>query len=126
MEKYLLTITVRVRIAPDPNQVVKATTEAAAMKAKLWVLGAKGSRTCLQGDQVAKFGQPERYMKFAEAGLLYVELDPSAYPDKSVLWAFAPTLDSATGLPTLMERFDHAFAKRQPDGQAPAQAQMSV
>lgn len=121
MEKHLITITVRERVEPDPNAVVRATTNAQQMKWKLWLLGGKGSRRCLQGQQVIKYTN-DQYMQAARAGLLYSEREPEV----SELWAFSPHLDGHTGLPQLMEPYDFAFAKRSPEGVQGKQVDMNA
>jgi hypothetical protein len=111
MEKYLITLTIRTRVDPDPNHVVKALELARNHKATLWLLGTKGSRRTLRGEQVVHF-TPQQYTDAARHGLLYIELDGEAYPDRAPVWAFAPGVDADTGLPVLMETYDHAFAMR--------------
>lgn len=111
MEKYLITTTIRERVDADPNAVVRATTNAQSMKWKLWLLGGKGSRRCLQGDQVLKYTN-DQYAQAARGGFLYIEREAEI----SEQWAFSPHLDGHTGLPQLMELYDHVFAKRSPEG----------
>jgi hypothetical protein len=95
MEKHLINLKYSERVEPDPNAVVRAVQAAREMKTRLWLLGTKGSKRALQGEQVASWTS-EQYMKYADAGLLYVERDE--------LWAFAPALDANTFLPVLLDR----------------------
>jgi hypothetical protein len=92
--------------------VVRAATNAQQGKWALWVLGTKGSLRRLQGQQVATFGTSDKYMAYAKAGLLYAELAP----EQGDRLAFSPQVDKATGLPLLLENYEHAFAKRSPEG----------
>ena len=114
MEQTLITLTIRTRVEPDPNKVLKVVLAAKDHKGRLWVLGQSGSRRALQGSQVDAFGTSERYMKAAQYGLLYYE----ALPEQSEVWAFAPGVDPGTKLPVLLERYDVAFAKRSHEGAA--------
>lgn len=112
MDPYLISLTVLTRVAHEPNAVVKALETAVNVKGSLVLLGTKGSMRKLQGHQVNLFGSPERYMQYAEHGLLYLELDgPPRY-------AFAAELDGQTGLPLLMECYNDAFARRSYAGAA--------
>lgn len=126
MEQLLISLTIRTRVEPDPNAVVRALERATNLRGKLWVLGAKGSRRTLQGQQVNAFGEPERYMQYAKAGLLYYEPEH----EHAEQWAFSPGTDAGTQLPLLLERYDVAFAKRSYVGeakeQAPAQATLPM
>ncbi len=121
MEKYLISLTIRVRVEPDPNEVVRATTNAQAMKWRLLLLGTKGSYRMLQGEQVTAFSNAN-YMEAAKAGLLYVELEPEISQRR----AFSPEIDKATGMPLLLERYEDAFARRQQDGAVPPQAKLPM
>lgn len=110
MDPYLITMTVSERVEADPNAVTRACVDAQNMKATLWLLGTTGSRRQLQGEQVTRF-LPDQYMAAAKAGLLYVQrTDPR--------WAFCAGFDMQTGAPSLMEKYDDAFARRSYAGTA--------
>ncbi len=121
MEKHLVTITMRTRVEPVVNDVVKACELAQNMRAKLWLLDGKGGRRCLQGSQVAQLN-PGLYMEAAKAGLLYVELEEAAYPSRAPKWFFCSAKD-ANGLPVDAEPYELAHAKRSKEGVASAPAQ---
>lgn len=109
MEKHYLTIMTSTRVEPETNALIRAMRQAQDMKGQLVVLGTKGSERRLQGSQVALFGEPERFMQFAQHGLLYLELAGSQRH------AFAEHLDEH-GLPVLLEAKELAFAKRSHEG----------
>jgi hypothetical protein len=106
MEQHLLTIVPSTRVEPAPNALVHALQEACAMRARLILLGTKGTFRYLHGPEAVNRYIPDQYMAAARAGLLYIE------PQQPPLRAFAPALDELTGLPLLMEEYTHAFAKR--------------
>lgn len=110
MDPYLITITIRQRVEAEPNAVVRACIEARNLKATLWLLGTTGSRRALQGEQVARFN-PEQYMQAAKAGLLYLTQEER--------WGFCAGFDAKTGAPSLMERYEDAFARRSYAGSKP-------
>ena len=124
MEKHLITMTIRTRVEPGEEQ--KAMIHAAEGKHALVLLGTKGSRRILVGqEQVGKF-RPDQYAQAARLGLLYVQA-----LDGAERTAFAPELDPGTGLPLLMEDYDTAFARRSKEGVVatepePAQASMDL
>lgn len=117
MEKHLLFLTVCTRVEPDVNTVTKALQLARNGQAKLWLLRADGQRRCLQGDVVLQLNPPD-YTQAARDGLLYIELEPSAFPKRAPKLAFAPELDPETGLPVLMELYESAFVRRSYAGTA--------
>lgn len=104
MEPYLVTVTTRMQVPGDPNAVIRAVRDAQNMKAKLWLLGTKGSRRCLQGQQVVHF-TTEQFTKAAAGGWLYIEYEADT------TWCFAPGLDE-NGLPQLLDKYEDAFARR--------------
>lgn len=109
MEKHLITMTIRTRVEPGEEQ--KAMIHAAESKHALVLLGPKGSRRFLIGqDQVGRY-RPDQYAEAARRGMLYVQ--PLDGGERS---AFAPNLDPETGLPLLMEDYDTAFARRSKEG----------
>ncbi len=109
MEKHLITMNLWTRVEPEQNAVVKAVIHAEETRGCLVMLGTKGSLRMLTGPAVKKFTH-DNYMVCAQAGLLYYGTDEDARR------AFAPMLDAQSGLPQLMEPYDHAFAMRQKSG----------
>ena len=124
MEEYLIAMNIRKRVSADPNDVVRAVRDASETKARLYMLGTKGSLRCVTGDKVQQLATSQQYQVVAEKGLLYVEYDTDAE------LAFSPALDAETKLPVIMERYDVAFAKRMPEGLAllnkPAQPELEL
>jgi hypothetical protein len=120
METHLLTIVLSTRVEPSPNALVHALQEACERKARLILLGTRGTFRYLQGTEHVNRFNPEQYMAAARAGLLYLE------PLRTPLRAFSPALDTASGLPLLMEEYAMAFAKRSHAGPASLQQPQSA
>ncbi len=125
MEKHLIILTVCTRVEPDVNVVTKALELTRNLKARLWLLDSQGGRRALQGDQVLHLN-PGDYTVAAQNGLLYIELDATAYPSRGPKWAFAPALDEGSGLPLMMERYEEAFVKRSYAGTGAGQTALPV
>lgn len=125
MEKHLIILTVCTRVEPDVNVVTKALELTRNHKARLWLLDAKGGRRALQGDHVLQMN-PGDYTTAARNGLLYIELDATAFPSRGPKWAFSPGLDEGTGLPVVMERYEEAFVKRSYAGDGGGQTALPV
>jgi hypothetical protein len=106
MESLLLSILVSTRVEPVPDVLVHALKDAAEQRARLILLGTRGSLRYLHGAREVNRYDPDQYMAAARAGLLYLQAQ-----DPPVL-AFSPALDAATGLPVLLEGYELAFAKR--------------
>lgn len=112
MYPHLITITVRDRVEPDPNAVVRACVAAKNMQATLWVLGTTGKRYALNGADVDRFTN-EQYMKAAQQRMLYVS------DERPERWGFCADFDVDTGAPVLMEKYDDVFARRSKQGPGP-------
>lgn len=115
MEKHLHFITTCIQVEPEVNDIVRTLEHIRDGKAAAVLLGRKGS---LRRVTNANTYTHEQLMAAAREGLLY-RVDRRAK-------AFSPTLDTDTGLPLLMEEYDHAFRKRQLDNRKTVQGELNL
>lgn len=117
MEKHLITLLIMTQVQPDQNAVIRLAERVHKGESRAVLVGRKGSWHEVNVAFLVKVPN-EQLMAAAREGLIYEQT--------SVQHAFSPDLDASTGLPVLMERYDHAFAKRQLSGKVPMEAQMTM